>query len=270
MAVLREMLDWKDTDTLTPAIFVGHGSPMNAIEQNEFSAGWARSAAKLPKPRAILCVSAHWFVPGTKVTAMPKPRTIHDFYGFPRALYEVSYPAPGAPELAEVTKSLVDLTQIELDHEWGLDHGTWSVLRVMYPDAQIPVLQLSLDSRRDGPWHAKLAAQLQALRRKGVLIVGSGNVVHNLARLDFSRPERAHDWALEFDAKVKSLVDARDIAALADYPTLGTAASLSIPTPEHYLPLLYVLGLASRNEPITHFNERCLAGSIGMRSLIVG
>src|SRR5262249_41876103 len=226
-----------------PALFVGHGSPMNAIEDNDYSRAWARIGAELPRPRAIVCVSAHWQTRGVKVTAMDRPPTIHDFSGFPPALQQASYPAPGSPVLARSMRDEIRSAPVELDADWGLDHGTWSVLARMFPRAEIPVLQLSLDATRDPAWHYELARELRPLRDRGVLVICSGNIVHNLRRLARASAGSGFDWAIEFDAKVKALVDAGDHRSLIDYEALGPAARLAVPTNEHYLPLLYALAL---------------------------
>ncbi|MCC7438149.1 MAG: 4,5-DOPA dioxygenase extradiol [Armatimonadetes bacterium] len=252
-----------------PLLFVGHGSPMNAIEQNEFHKEWQRIGKELPRPTAILCISAHWETQGTWVTAMEKPKTIHDFGGFPQALFDVQYPAPGDPALAEHTASLVKSTPVGLDQQWGLDHGCWSVIRPMFPDADIPVLQLSLDYTRPPEWHYALAAELAALRSKGVLILGSGNMVHNLRMASFRNPQ-GYDWAIEINEMLKKRINERDHKGVIDYRSLGTAATLAVPTTEHYLPLLYVLGLQGKNEPLTFFNDKTMMGSISMTSVKVG
>ncbi|MBI5905160.1 MAG: 4,5-DOPA dioxygenase extradiol [Deltaproteobacteria bacterium] len=251
-----------------PVLFVGHGSPMNAIEENGFSRAWARIGRSLPRPVAILCVSAHWETAGTRVTAMPRPRTIHDFLGFPRPLYEVLYPAKGSPDLARLVADAVRATPVRLDEEWGLDHGSWSVLRRMYPDADIPVVQLSLDRTKEAAFHYKLGRELKGLRKRGVLIVGSGNMVHNLRRMV---PEDvAFDWADEYDSRLQEWILAGDHDSIVDYPRHGEIARLSIPTNEHYLPLLYVLALREEGEPVEFFAEKVTLGSISMRSLRVG
>lgn len=258
-----------------PVLFVGHGSPMNAIEDNEFSRGWRQVALDLPRPKAILCISAHWETRGTQVTAMSKPRTIHDFGGFPAELFAAQYPAPGSPELAQWTQQVMEKTPVSLDQAWGLDHGAWSVLKQMYPDADIPVVQLSLDYTRQGREHYELAKELAPLRKKGVLILGSGNIVHNLrlVRLkggwDSLNEPFAFDWAIEADQLFKKLIAENDHQRLADYEALGTAVQLAVPTPEHYLPLLYVLALKEEDESITYFNDKPLAGSLTMTSLII-
>ena len=257
-----------------PVLFVGHGSPMNAVEENEFSRGWRAVAATLPRPAAILCISAHWETRGTRVTAMERPRTIHDFGGFPPELYEVQYPAPGSRWLAEATRNSAREETVSLDELWGLDHGSWSVLKRMYPAADVPVVQLSLDRLRPPRDHYELARELAPLRRKGVLILGSGNIVHNLGRMatrsggfdDFNEPY-ALDWALEADTIFKRLIADGNYAALADYASLGSAVRLAVPTPEHFLPLLYALALKEEGESIHYFNDRPVAGSITMTSL---
>jgi 4,5-DOPA dioxygenase extradiol len=255
-------------DEKMPVLFVGHGSPMNAIEDNRWSRAWAALGATLPRPSAILCVSAHWQTRGVMVTAMDTPRTIHDFSGFPAELHSKLYPAPGAPELARKTKEEIKKTPVALDLGWGLDHGTWSVLAPMFPRADIPVVQLSLDATQGPAWHYELAKEIKALREHGVLIIGSGNIVHNL-RL-FSRQATGFDWAIEFDAAIKELIDKGDHQAIIDYPRLGRAAQLAVPTNEHYLPLLYALALKDSKDPITYFNDATPMGSISMRSLRIG
>jgi len=251
-----------------PALFVGHGSPMNAIEENEFSAAWAKTAGSLPRPDAILCVSAHWETAGTQVTAMDRPRTIHDFHGFPQPLFEVEYPAPGSPGLALLARETVRATPVREDSDWGLDHGAWSVLRRMFPAADVPVVQLSLDRTKDPAFHHALGRELRPLRAEGVLIVGSGNIVHNLGRM--TREDTAYGWAEEFDERIRGLILSGDHGAIVGYPELGEAARLSVPTNEHFLPLLYVLALQDRGEEIRFFAERVTLGSISMRSLRIG
>ncbi len=256
----------QEEDTRMPALFVGHGNPMNAIEDNEFSRGWAAQGQLLPTPKAILCVSAHWLTKGTRVAAIDKPETIHDFGGFPQSLFDVQYPAPGAPDLAKTTSELITSTKVELDHEWGLDHGCWSVLNKMYPAANIPVYQLSIDYYQTPEYHYALAAQLKALRKRGVLIMGSGNIVHNL-RL-FTWTDTAFDWAVEFDTKIKGFIEKGDHQSVIKYKDLGQSALLSVPTNDHYLPLLYTLGVMESTETIRFFNEKTTAGSISMRSFV--
>jgi 4,5-DOPA dioxygenase extradiol len=250
-----------------PALFVGHGSPMNAIEDNEFSRAWADVGRSLPRPQAILCVSAHWQTRGTQATAMAAPRTIYDFYGFPEELYRQKYPAPGSPELARLVQETAPVP-VGLDQDWGLDHGAWSVLSRMFPNADIPVVQLSLDATQPPVYHYELGRALKLLRQRGVMIVGSGNAVHNLRIMCWE--DRAYDWAVEFDATVQRLIEAGDHRALVDYGSLGRSASLSIPTNEHYLPLLYVLGLQDEGEALSFFTERVTYCSLSMRSLRIG
>lgn len=252
-----------------PALFVAHGSPLNAIEDNAFSRAWSDLGERIPAPRAIVCVSAHWETRDVYVSAARAPGTIHDFYGFPRALYEVQYPAPGAPELASRIVRLVQGAQVRLDHNRGLDHGSWSVLRLMYPRADVPVIQLSLDSGQPPAFHYQLARELAPLRTEGVLLLGSGNIVHNLALMDWRR-DAGYEWADEFNALVRQRIEAHDDAALIDYPSLHRAANAAIPTPEHYLPLLYALALRGAAEPVEIFNDSVVLGSVSMLSLWIG
>lgn len=274
MNTLRDLKKFSDTlseeESKMPVFFVGHGSPMNGIEDNEFSQRWRSIGKDMRVPKAVLVVSAHWYTKGTFITAMEMPKTIHDFYGFPKPLFDVQYPAPGSPSLAKETASLVNKTKIGLDHEWGLDHGTWSVVKHMYPEANIPVLQLSIDYAQPPQYHYELAAELAALRKKGVLIMGSGNMVHNLGILDWKMQLDGYDWANEMNEKFKMLISAGDYKPLINYENLGSAAKLSIPTPEHYLPMLYTLGLTEANEPIQFFNDKTLMGSISMTSFQAG
>ncbi len=258
----------EETDVKMPVLFIGHGNPMNAIEDNEFSRGWADAGKLLTVPKAILCVSAHWLTRGTRVCAVANPETIHDFGGFPQALFDVQYKAPGSPEFALETQQLITKTKVELDNEWGLDHGCWSVLNKMFPAANIPVFQLSIDYYQTPQYHYELAQQLKDLRKKGVLIIGSGNIVHNL-RL-FTMQDIAFDWAIEFDTKIKELLEKGDHDPIINYKTLGKAAELSVPTNDHYLPLLYSIALQEKNESLQFFNDKTTAGSISMRSLKIG
>jgi 4,5-DOPA dioxygenase extradiol len=253
-----------------PVLFVGHGSPMNAIETNEFSIEWAKLGKSLPKPNAILCISAHWETKGTFVTAMENPQTIHDFGGFPQALFDIQYPAPGNPQLASETKNMVSKTEVGLDGHWGLDHGAWSVIRVMYPGADIPVIQMSLDYYQNPQYHYDLARELVELRQKGVLVIGSGNMVHNLRAVDWNKPNQGFDWAREANEKFKKLILANDHQQLINYKTLGREVELSVPTPEHYLPLLYALALKSENEQVAFFNDKSVMGSLSMTSVKIG
>ena len=268
-ATLTEMsATFPETDVRLPALFVGHGSPTNAIEDNEFSRSWAEAGSALPRPRAILCVSAHWETQGTYVTAMRKPKTIHDFFGFPQALFEMQYPAPGSQELARLACASIHETEVRLDQEWGLDHGAWSVLSRMFPAADIPVVQLSLDRGREPEAHYELARGLRALRKRGVLILGSGNIVHNLGRLVWQ--DTAYDWAVEFDERVKRLIASGDHDAIIQYQRLGQAARLAVPTNEHFLPLLYILALREQEEAARFFAEKVTLGAISMRSVRIG
>jgi 4,5-DOPA dioxygenase extradiol len=269
-SVKRALAGLERRDDRMPVLFVGHGSPMNAIADTPFSRGWIEVGARLARPSAILCVSAHWETKGVMVTAMDRPRTIHDFYGFPEALHSKLYPAPGSPALARKTGELVGKAPVALDEAWGLDHGTWSVLARMFPRADIPVVQLSLDATRTPAWHYDLARELKPLREHGVLIMGSGNIVHNLRRISRQLPDTGFDWAIEFDASIKALIDKGDHQGIIDYPRLGRAAQLSVPTNEHYLPLLYALAVKDETEPIAYFNDAATMGSISMRSLLIG
>ena len=253
---------------LMPVVFVGHGTPMNALEDTAFSRAWIAAAALLPRPRAVLVVSAHWETEGAAVTAMPRPRTIHDFYGFPPELFAVRYPAPGAPDLAQRVRELLGTPAVALDQEWGLDHGAWSVLVRMFPKAEIPVVQLSLDRTLTPAEHYALASRLAPLRAEGVLILGSGNLVHNLRLLDWSG--QAADWAVAFDRRVQQLIEQRDHPALVDYHRLGPDASRAIPTAEHYLPLLYALALRGAAEPLQFFAAGIALGALSMRSFRIG
>lgn len=262
--------DLKEQDFLMPVLFVGHGSPMNGIEDNEFSERWIRMAKEIPTPAAVLVISAHWFTNGTRVTAMDFPETIHDFGGFPQALFDVQYPAPGNPALAAETTQLLHSAHVELDHDWGLDHGAWSVVRRMYPEATIPVLQLSIDYTKPPQYHYDLAKELYSLRKKGVLIMGSGNMVHNLRMISWQNMNNAgfgYDWALTMNDNFKQIITSGDYNPLINYETLGAEARLAIPTPEHYLPLLYSLGVKNDKDEISFFNDKAVAGSLTMTSV---
>lgn len=256
-------------DHTMPLMFIGHGSPMNGIEDNEFSMKWEQLGKDIPLPAAVLCISAHWFTQGTHVTAMEHPQTIHDFGGFPKALFDVQYPAPGNPALAKETASLIHKTSVGLDHEWGLDHGTWSIVKRMYPEANIPVLQLSIDYSKGPQYHYELARELESLRKKGVLIIGSGNMVHNLRIMDWHRPDSGYDWAIDINEKFKKSILSGDHKSLINFDGFGQAGKLSIPTPEHYLPLMYILGLTNDTEKTTIFNDKLVMGSISMTSIRV-
>jgi len=263
----------KGTEKKMPVLFVGHGSPMNAIEENEFTEGFREIARNIPKPAAIVCVSAHWETRGLAVTAMPKPRTIHDFGGFPRQLYEVQYPAPGDPALAKELTDNLDVSGATPDGQWGLDHGCWVPLRRMYPEADIPVVQVSLDSTRDAKWHYYLGKKLSWLRRRRVLVVGSGNMVHNLELVAWDKidkPGFGFDWAIEANESMKKLILAQDHKSLIDYKSQGKAYNLAVPTPEHYLPLLYALALKEETDRVSFFNDKPVAGSLTMTSVRIG
>jgi 4,5-DOPA dioxygenase extradiol len=257
-------------DTM-PAIFFGHGNPMNALARNEYTQSWANIGATLPRPRAVLCVSAHWYLPGTMVTAMPAPRTIHDFGGFPRELYEVRYPAPGDAELASRIKDLLAPLPVELDQRWGLDHGTWSVLCHVFPDADIPVLQLSIDETQPAEFHYETGRRLAPLRDEGVLIMGSGNLVHNLHAYAWGRHVvEPLEWAARFEARARELLLEGDDAPLVNYEKLGRDALLSAPTPDHYLPLLHVIALRRKGEAVSFPVEGFDGGSISMLTVRIG
>jgi 4,5-DOPA dioxygenase extradiol len=262
----------KEDGHLMPVLFVGHGSPMNGIEDSEFSRRWTQMAKEIPTPKAVIVVSAHWLTKGSKITAMDFPQTIHDFGGFPEELFAVQYPAPGSPTLAKETASLITTTQIELDHDWGLDHGAWTIVRHMYPNANIPVLQFSIDYTKNAQYHYDLAKELYALRKKGVLIIGSGNMVHNLrmAAWDKLNVPYAYDWATTINERFKALVLDGDHRALINYNQLGREADLAIPTPEHYLPLLYTIGLKGSKDAVSFFNDMTVGGSLTMTSVKLG
>lgn len=268
---LKEAL--KEEDYTYPVLFIGHGSPMNGIEDNLFSRQWKEQVKHLPTPKAVLVISAHWLTRGTKITAMEQPKTIHDFGGFPPELFAVQYPAPGNPALALETQQLITKTNAGLDHDWGLDHGTWTVVRHMYPEADVPVLQLSIDYSQPASYHYELAAELQALRKKGVLLIGSGNMVHNLGMVAFDKldvPNYGFDWAIEANEIFKKLVQNGDHQALIRYNELGKSVQLAIPTPDHYFPLIYTLGLSTKTDNIQLFNDQLAGGSLTMTSVQFG
>ncbi|MAB37546.1 MAG: 4,5-DOPA dioxygenase extradiol [Aequorivita sp.] len=255
-----------------PVLFLGHGSPMNAIEENEFVANFRRLGNELVRPNTILCISAHWETNGTYVTAMQNPPTIHDFGGFPQELFEVQYPAPGSPQLAKQTKAIITKTNVGLDDKWGLDHGAWSVIKHLYPHADIPVIQMSIDYTQPAKYHYELAKELNSLRTKGVLIVGSGNMVHNLRMVSWKRLNEvyAYDWTIEANEKMKDFIVSEDHKSLIDFKSQGKAFELAIPTPEHYMPLIYTLALKTKNEEITIFNDKPVGGSLTMTSVKIG
>jgi 4,5-DOPA dioxygenase extradiol len=256
-----------------PVLFLGHGSPMNAIEENEFVAGWRKISKEIPRPKAVVCVSAHWETQGTQVTAMAKPKTIHDFGGFPEELYAVQYPAPGSPELAKEISRTIKKTKIGLDEKWGLDHGCWVVVKQLYPNADVPVIQISLDYTKPARYHYDLAKELSWLREKGVLIIGSGNMVHNLGLVAWDKLDAvgfAYEWAIEASEKMKKFVLSGDHQSLIDYQSQGKSYNLAIPTPEHYLPLLYALALKEEKDALKLFNDKAVAGSLTMTSVKIG
>ena len=252
-----------------PALFIGHGTPMNALEDNEYTRIWRELGRRLPRPKAILAVSAHWETRGTAVTAVARPPTIHDFGGFPQALFDMQYPAPGSAELVERVKALLAPKPVASAQDWGLDHGTWSVLVHVFPEADVPVIQLSIDATKPPSYHLELGKRLGALRDQGVLVLGSGNIVHNLRRADFGL-DTGYDWAVRFDAAVRARIEAGDHAELADWSELGPDARLAVPTPEHYLPLLYALGAQQPGDDVRVFNAATVLGSISMTSVVVG
>ncbi len=269
---LRNIASYFGRTDRMPVLFLGHGSPMNAIEENMFVASFRELGHSLPKPQLILCVSAHWETKGTFVTAMSSPETIHDFGGFPRELYEVQYPAPGSPEWASKAKEMITKTEVGLDYNWGLDHGAWSVIKHLYPQADVPVIQMSIDYTKPAQYHYDLAKEIGELSRKGVLIVGSGNMVHNLRLADFRRlsgDPYGYDWAIEANELMKSYILDDDHQSLIQYRKQGPAFDLAIPTPEHYLPLIYALALKEKNDEITLFNDEPVGGSLTMTSVLI-
>jgi 4,5-DOPA dioxygenase extradiol len=281
-----------------PVLFMGHGNPMNAIEENIFVEGFRKTAEKIEKPNAILCISAHWLTNGTKVTSMPFPQTIHDFGGFPDELFKVQYPVKGSPQLAQETKSLLAPTLVELDESWGLDHGSWSILRRMYPEADIPVIQLSIDYSKPMQWHFELAKQLNSLRLKGVFIIGSGNIIHNLRLVDFRKPIKTEinfiigsgniihnlrlvdfrkpnkidygfDWAIEAQTIFNDYLLNENFKAIINYDKGPSALKMAAPTPDHFIPLLYSLGLKEKTDQLSLFNDNLVAGSLSMTSVLI-
>jgi len=267
---LGKMTQGFATTEKMPVLFMGHGSPMNAIEENEFVQGFRTMGAGIPKPAAVLVISAHWETRGTFITAMEKPRTIHDFGGFPQALFDVQYPAPGSPALAQLTRETIHQTTAGLDQQWGLDHGTWSVVKHLYPLADVPVLQLSIDYTQGAQYHYDLAKELASLRTKGVLIIGSGNMVHNLGMVAWDKLNAGaygYDWALEANDKMKKFILSGDHASLINFKGQGKAFDLAIPTPEHYLPLIYTLALKGEKEQTTFYNDKPVGGSLTMTSV---
>lgn len=269
----NQLLDMHKTNNTTrmPVLFIGHGSPMNAIEINEFTLSLQALGKKIPPPKAILCISAHWLTEGTWVTHMLHPKTIHDFYGFPKALFDIEYPAPGSPDVADLVRLTVKKPKIHPDDEtWGLDHGTWSVVRHLYPQANIPVVQLSIYLEQPGEYHYQVGQQLKSLRDQGILIVGSGNVVHNLPKIVWGENPKPYDWAIEFDEWIKKKLIARDFQSLATQYTHSVAGQLSVPIPDHYFPLLYALGATNDEDNLSFLYEGIQNGSISMRTLRFG
>jgi 4,5-DOPA dioxygenase extradiol len=254
-----------------PAFFFGHGNPMNAINPNRWTEAWSAIGKSMPRPKAIVCVSAHWYLPGTLMTAMPRPRTIYDFGGFPRPLYEVKYPAPGAPELLPTLQALLAPIDLQPDQQWGLDHGTWSVLVHVFPEADIPVVQLSIDETQPASFHYEVGRRLAPLREQGVLVMGSGNLVHNLHTYAWGKHDpEPFDWAVRFEAMAREQIRTRQHQPLIDYEALGRDAQLSAPTPDHYLPLLYILGLQQEDDAVSFPVEGVDGGSISMLTVQIG
>lgn len=273
LAGLYNLAGTLDATEKMPVLFLGHGNPMNAIEENEFVTGFRNIAKEIPKPTAILCISAHWETFGTRITAMERPETIHDFGGFPQELYQVQYPAPGSPAQAKFISESIKKYEIKQVLDWGLDHGTWSVVKHLYPEADVPVLQLSLDYRKDPELHFDLGKQLNFLRSKGILIIGSGNIVHNLGMVAWDKLDNsgfAYDWALEADEQIKKAVSDHDHKILIDFRKQGKSWDLAIPTAEHFLPLLYAVAASEKSEKIQFFNEKAVAGSLTMTSVKIG
>lgn len=275
MENLNELKDFSrlfsNTETM-PLLFLGHGSPMNAIEENEFVKGFRDIAKRIPQPNAILCISAHWFIKGTKVTSMEMPKTIHDFYGFPQELYEVNYPAKGSPILANEVKNLLMPNLVELDYDWGIDHGAWSVIKHLYPKADIPVVQLSIDYTKPASFHFEIAKKLSELRNKGVLIIGSGNIIHNLRLVDygnFDKDNYGYDWAIEAKETINRFLLDGNYESIINYEKQSKSIQLAIPSSDHYLPLIYILALKQKEENITLFNDKLVGGSLSMTSLII-
>lgn len=277
ITTINPLLSWtsemKEQDEKLPVLFIGHGSPMNGIEDNQFSNTWKNLGKEISKPKAVLVISAHWLTIGTNITAMERPKTIHDFGGFPKELFDVQYPAKGNPDLAATISNLITSTNVGLDHDWGLDHGTWTVVRHMYSDADIPVLQLSIDYNKPPQYHYDLAKELASLRKKGVLIIGSGNMVHNLRMVAWDKlnePEFGYDWANEINQTFKEKILSHSHNDLMNYEKLGSAAKLAIPTPDHYIPLIYTLGLQDKKDDISFFNDKAVGGSLTMTSVKFG
>lgn len=273
LSSLSKLVDEKESSEKMPILFIGHGSPMNALETNTYTKNWKKIAGEIAKPKAILCISAHWLTKGSFITGVENPKTIHDFGGFPDELFAVQYPALGLPDLAKETQTLFPKDLLHLDFEWGLDHGTWSVLKQMYPLADVPTLQLSIDYNKPASYHFELAKYLQSLRKKGVLIIGSGNMVHNLGMVAWDKLNQesyGYDWAIEANEIFKKNILDRNFKAFNDYKALGKSMELSIPTPDHFYPLMYVLGMVQEKEEITLFNDYTMGGSLSMTSVKIG
>jgi len=266
----EQVKNFPDEEVKMPVLFIGHGSPMNAIQENSFTAALRKTGARLPKPKAIMVVSAHWLTKGTFVTSSAQPEVIYDFYGFPKEMYEISYPAPGAPEFAKLTTEIQKEKIIMPDHEWGLDHGAWTVLLHMFPSAEIPVYQLSIDHRNSLSQHYQLASMLKVLRKKGVLIIGSGNITHNLGKIDWNINAKPFDWAEEFDDKIKANILSGNHQEILQYENWGNIARLAHPSNDHFLPLLYSAGLADKDEPVEFLYEGFHHGSLSMRAIKFG
>jgi 4,5-DOPA dioxygenase extradiol len=249
-----------------PVLFVGHGNPMNTLSVNEFTDEWKALGRELPKPKAILCISAHWECKATYLTGMVHPETIHDFGGFPQQLYDVEYPAYGSPELASDIKKMVIKYNIEPTDKWGLDHGCWSILRHFYPDADIPVIEMSIDYNKSFRQHYDLGKELSELRKKSILIIGSGNIVHNLSRVDWKHENASHDWAVRFNDNIKELINKNDIGSILDIKSNDKDYHLAVPTPEHFIPLIYALALKEDKDKVTFFNDKIVMGSLSMTS----
>lgn len=270
LSALRKVTDGFEATEKMPVLFLGHGNPMNAIADNIFTRGFQEMAKTLPKPKAILCISAHWETRGTFVTAMPHPETIHDFGGFPQALFDVQYPAPGSPELAKEAAELITSTTVQLTDDWGLDHGCWTVAKFLYPEADVPIVEMSIDYTQGPAYHYALAQELMALRRKGVLIIGSGNTVHNLRKVAWSKMNEvgfAYEWAESANEKIKKFITDGNHQDLIAYEKQGIEFQLAIPTPEHFIPLMYTLGLQEKGEVPTLFNDALIGGSLNMLSV---
>ncbi len=250
-----------------PVIFVGHGSPMNAIENNQYTRAWVEMAKRIPKPKAIIAISAHWYTRGTKVMNEENPKTIHDMYGFPKELYEILYNAPGNPKLAEIAKNLISKESV-YDNSWGIDHGTWSVLVHMYPERDIPVFQISIDATAAPEVHYKIGQELKVLREQGVLLFGSGNIVHNLRLVDWHAEDKGFDWAYKFDAYIKDSIESGNHDNVINYLSLGETAKFAVPTPDHFYPILYILGATDKEDKVSVYNYSCMMGSLSMTSYL--